>query len=362
MDNEKRYQLLEKLSNAFGAPCFEEEVHNAAKEFVKDFADTSSDSLFNLYIKLKKNTGDKPVLLLDAHSDEVAFMAQSFLPNGLIKFVAVGSWVVTALPSQTLRIRCHGGKYITGVITTKPVHFATAEDKEPQAIEKLTVDVGASRLDELYTVFNISPGVPMVPAVSMERTKNGLAFGKAFDCRVGCCALLDAMEQLSKLDLPVDVIGVLSSQEEVGGRGAGLAARRVHPDIALVFEGSPADDSFTPEWEAQCAINKGVQLRHIDRTAIAHPGMISLAKEVATSKGIKFQEAVRRGGGTNSAHYTNLGVPNIVLGVPVRYAHSHYGFTSLDDCKATSDLAVALAPLLSPDVIQGFRDGNRGSW
>jgi putative aminopeptidase FrvX len=315
-----------------------------------------------LYIKSKRNTGKKPILLLDAHSDEVAFMAQAFKPNGLITLAPIGSWVISNLPAQKLKIRCHGGSFISGVISTKPIHFMNAEDKESLTFDKLTVDVGASCFDDLFSVFKISPGVPMVPDVKMERTNSGLVIGKAFDCRAGCCALLEAMERLSKLDLPVDVIGVLSSQEELGGRGAGLAAKTVNPSIALVFEGAPSDDNFTPEGEAQSAVNKGVQLRHIDRTAIAHPGMIRLAKEVATSKGIKFQEAVRRGGGTNSAPYANQGIPNIVLSVPVRYAHSHHGIASLDDCKATSDLAVELAQALTPAVIKGFREGKRGAW
>ena len=98
----------------------------------------------------------------------------------------------------------------------------------------------------------------MAPAVSFQQDPvRGIMTGKAFDCRVGCLALLKAMKALADEELAVDVIGVLSSQEEVGGRGARVAARRVDPVITLGFEGCPADDTFTPDYAVQSAMKKG---------------------------------------------------------------------------------------------------------
>jgi putative aminopeptidase FrvX len=97
----------------------------------------------------------------------------------------------------------------------------------------------------------------------------------------------------------------------------------------------------------------------MDKSAIAHPVLIKMAKQAARASGIPLQEAVRRGGGTNSGPYTNLGIPSIVLGVPVRYAHSHYGMASLADCKAAADLGVELAKRLTPEIIKDFREGKR---
>ena len=69
-------------------------------------------------------------------------------------------------------------------------------------------------------------------------------FGKAFDCRVGVAAMLLALRELAKMDLPFDVVAAISSQEEVGERGVASSVRRFDPTLCYMFEGCPADDTF----------------------------------------------------------------------------------------------------------------------
>ena len=77
-----------------------------------------------------------------------------------------------------------------------------------------------------------------MPDVSFEYDPvHDRMFGKAFDCRVGCAALLETMKRLEKEPLSIHVTGVLSSQEEVGERGASVAVHTVQPQIAICFEG-----------------------------------------------------------------------------------------------------------------------------
>jgi putative aminopeptidase FrvX len=113
------------------------------------------------------------------------------------------------------------------------------------------------------------------------------------------------------------------------------------PDLAIVFEGSPSDDFFISAGQAQGCMKKGVQIRILDNSYISNTQFISLAEEVAEKCGIKYQESVRRGGSTNAAKISVTGkaVPCLVLGVPSRYAHSHYNFCAKEDLEAASAMA-----------------------
>ena len=53
--------------------------------------------------------------------------------------------------------------------------------------------------------------------------KAGVMLGKAFDCRLGCGCVADTLRELCGEELGVDLVGVLSSQEEMGTRGAQVA-------------------------------------------------------------------------------------------------------------------------------------------
>ena len=180
--------------------------------------------------------------------------------------------------------------------------------------------------------------------------------GKAFDNRVGCAAVLETMKDLKNENLDVDVVGVLSSQEEIGERGAFVTRDVVKPDIAICFEGCPADDTFTPDYFIQTAMKKGPMLRHFDRSMVTNPRFQRFSLELCRELGIPVQESVRSGGGTNGGpiHTSNGGVPVIVIGVPVRYIHSHHGFAALADYQNSVKLAVEIIKHLNDEKIKSF--------
>ena len=115
-----------------------------------------------------------------------------------------------------------------------------------------------------------------------------------------------------------------------GPAAPAVTANTVKPDVAIVFEGCPADDTVVEPYMIQTAIRKGPMLRHIDQRMITHPRFQRYALDMAEAKGIPVQEAVRTGGSTNGApiHLSGQGVPCIVMGLPVRYIHSHYGIAA----------------------------------
>ncbi len=357
---EETLELIRQLSDARGVSGFEDEVLDIARKNASDIADIHEDCLRNLYMYPKTNTGRRPLFMLDAHSDEVGFMVHSIKPCGTLRFVPLGGWNVGALPASKVLVRNADGDYIPGVIAAKPVHFMSAAEKAsgaPADISSLVIDIGATSAEDAINNFKIRIGEPVVPDVCFEyNEKRDIMIGKAFDCRIGCAALLETMRRLSGETLNVDVAGVLSSQEELGERGVRVAVQKVRPDIALCFEGCPADDTFTQPYAIQTALKKGPMLRFMDRSIVCSPRYQRFALQLAGKLKLPVQSSVREGGGNNGAVINTAldGIPVIVIGVPVRYIHSHYGITSCYDFEATVRLATEIVKAMTAERIESF--------
>ena len=357
---ERERTVLQALCEANAPSGFEDETVRVARAAIGDVCDVEEDHLRNLYLYRRKNTGNKPVLMLDAHSDEVGFMVHSIRPTGTLRIVPLGGWNRATLPGANVSVRNRFGKWIPGVIAAKPPHFMSAAEKERQGtpeIRDLAVDIGAKSAEEAETVFGVRIGEPVVPKTPFEYdAEHGLFFGKAFDCRIGVAALIEVMRRIADEDLSVDVVGALSVQEEVGERGCKVTTNRIRPDAALVFEGCPADDTFGEPHAMQTKLREGPMIRFMDVSVISNPRFVRFALDLAEQKGIPAQAAVREGGGNDAAIIQSqlLGAPAIVLGVPVRYIHTPAGIAAEQDYEATVELALALIRTLNESVIKAF--------
>lgn len=346
-------KMIEVLSSAFGASGFEDDVVGAARGFVPQGYTARRDSLLNFYIERERKAG-LPLLLVEAHSDELGLMVQAIRPNGTLAVAPLGGWAHCALPAQRMRIKNLEGKFITGIVATKPPHLAGGGKSVPD-ISELSVDVGACSAEEVARVYKIDVGCPMVPCTQFEHhPEQDIIIGKAFDCRLGCAAVLDVLKAVSNMALEVDVVGTLSSQEEVGARGAAVASKQLLPDAVICFEGSPADDTFAEPVLSQSALKKGPMLRHMDQGAITNPRFLRVAIDAAARAEIPYQQAVRTGGFTNASAYQALGIPTLVISCPVRYIHSHNAIAALSDYTNAVALAVSILETLNYDVISSF--------
>ncbi len=355
----QQVKRIQALADAKSPSGFEDETIAAARSSLDERFTVTEDSLRNLYIRRKANTGKKPVLMLDAHSDEVGFMVHSIKPNGLLRMVQLGGWNPATLPSTEVLVRNADGEWIRGVIAAKPPHFMTPEERAANKmpdVRSLVIDIGASSDQEAREDFHIRIGEPVVAATKFEfDAAHGLMFGKGFDCRIGCAALLESMLELADEKLAVDVVGVLSSQEEVGERGCKVSAAEVRPDIAVCFEGCPADDTFTEPYAIQTALKKGPMMRFMDNSVILNPRFQRFTLDLAEKQHIPAQASVREGGGNDAAVIQQLfDSPSIVMGIPVRYIHCPACITSYADYEASVRLACAIARNLTKEMIQAF--------
>ena len=347
----KRNELITRLSDAFGPSGFEEDVVRIIRSALEDTSyDLSSDQMKNLYAV---KSSDGLSIMLDAHTDEVSFMVKSIHPSGMLSFLNLGSISANNVGAQKVLIRSKDGTLHPGIIASVPPHFQPDKDKAPKT-EDLMIDLGVSSEEEVRKL-GIEVGDPGIFHVSsFVDSSRDLAFGKAFDCRIGCAAVIEVLRILDEEGVAAQ--GSFSVQEEVGTRGAFVSARTLKPDVAIVFEGAPADDTFGKPHEMQCKLHHGPMLRHLDVRMITHPGFQRLALEVAEREGIDVQRAVRSGGGTNGAaiHLSNEGIPTIVISIPVRYIHTAHSWTSMKDFDAAVRLAVALVKELDENLLSSW--------
>lgn len=351
-------EMFGKISDAFGPSGFEEDVVRTVAGYCGKYQ-VENDAMNNLYVRMPGISSEKPMLQLDAHLDECGFMVQSIKENGCLGILMLGGFHITNLPAHTVIIRTRNGRLIRGIIMSKPIHFMNEKERASQdlSIEKLYVDIGAACKREVEEEFGVHIGDPIVPDVQFSYDKDhGVCFGKAFDNRAGCACIVDTMNKLydSRDSLAVNVTGAFASQEEVGMRGATVTSQIVHPDIAILFEGSPSDDFFFSAAETQGSMKGGVQIRRMDNSYISNPVFMDYAMELADHFGIKYQETVRRGGSTNAGKISLTGkaVPVLVLGVPTRYVHTHYNFCAREDLEAATELAAQVIKGLDTERIR----------
>ncbi|MEA2103267.1 MAG: M42 family metallopeptidase [Candidatus Cloacimonadota bacterium] len=329
----KDQQLLTKLCLASGISGNEEQVREIMKKEVKNYDDVKYDKLGSVAFYLN-GSSDLPKILVVAHMDEVGFVVADITNEGLIKLQPVGGWNPQTLLSSQLKIITNEGQEYLGTLGSTPPHFKDKSQK-PQVVEigEMFLDIGSSTLNEVIE-YGISLGDSVVPDVNfINFKKSNKVMCKAFDDRVGVCAVVDILNHFSNNEHPNQLIGAGSVQEEVGARGAKTISQLVKPDLAIILEGAPADDIPGLRAHPQTKIGGGAHVRLWDPTMIVHNRYKKFILQVAEESGVKYQPTVRKGGGTDAKfiHLANIGIPSIVLGVPVRYAHSHRSIISLDD-------------------------------
>jgi putative aminopeptidase FrvX len=355
---EQALQLLRDFTEAHGAPGHEDDVRRLVQRELSPLGELTADRLGSVMLTLP---GEGPRVMLTAHMDEVGFMVQHITDKGFLQIMPLGGWWTHTLLAQRVRVKNRAGQEIIGVVTSTPPHFLSeAERSKVIAIEHLYIDVGARSREDAIKRLGLALGDPIVPESSFfPREGSTLCVGKAFDNRAGLSALVHSLHIAAAGHRPCRLLGVATVQEEIGCRGALTAAALAQPDVAIVLECAPADDTpGHPAGAQQAKLGAGPQLRLMDPTALMNPRLNDLVIDLAAEKNIPLQVAVRRSGGTDAKHFHthHLGVPTIVLSVPGRYIHSHQSVIDLQDYYATVSLVTALVQRLDQRTVESLTD------
>jgi tetrahedral aminopeptidase len=332
--------LLQKLSDARGVSGHEEEVRGLLLEEIRDRVDTCRiDTMGNL-IAFKKGTGASTLrILVAAHMDEVGLMITAAEDSGTLKFAKVGGIDDRVLPARVVLI---GPQRVPGVIGVKPVHLLDKGERDRVTESRqLAIDVGAAGKAEAEKL--APPGEVAVFASefrALPGTSSGrrMVLGKAFDDRAGCAILAE----LLKDRYPFDLVAAFTVQEEVGLRGARVAAWAENPDAALVLECTGANEVPTErDVSPSTRLGAGPAITLRDTSFIADPRLAALFTTAAREKGIPHQFKQPNIGGTDAGaiHLVRDGIPSLTVAVPARYIHSPAAVMDLDDFESTAALA-----------------------
>jgi len=339
--------ILQQLSEALGVSGHEDAVRQIIFDAIHDEVDEYRvDSIGNL-ITLRRGSGQSPLkVMVAAHMDEIGLMITHIEDNGQLRFAPVGGIDDRILLSKTV---CIGDKKVPGIIGVKPIHLQ--DDKEQEQVikcDKLTIDIGATSKSEAEQLVQVGDYVAFATSFA---DLGPTVKGKAFDDRAGCAVLI---EIIKAGPYPFDLYGVFTVQEEVGLRGAQVAAYAIEPDVAFVLEGTICDDmpkkkDVSPTTE----LGKGPAITIMDRTFIADRRLVKLLVDTATELGIPYQFKQPLMGGTDAGaiHTTRTGVPSVTVAVPSRYIHSPVCLLSKSDFENAVRLMREALRRLTPATI-----------
>ncbi len=341
-------KILQRLSEAIGVSGAEGEVRQIVLRLVeKHVDDVQTDTMGNLIVR-KKGTGrSKLVVMVDAHLDEVGLLVNGYDGNGMLKVAAVGGLDDRILPGKRVLV---GPKKLPGVIGLRPIHLTDADEREKAIrIEALRVDIAAEGKSAAEAKAPLGTRIGFESAFA---DLGALARGKAFDDRVGCAVLVHLLQGQR---YPFDLVGSFSVQEEIGSRGARVAAHRVNPDLALVLEGTIADDLPREEDSSPTTeLGKGPALSLMDRSTLYDRRLNDWLVEAAQAAKIPYQFKQPGIGGTNGAtiHLSQDGIPVAVVSVPCRYIHTPSALLNKQDYRNAVKLVGAALARLDVGVLR----------
>jgi len=348
------FENFEKLVETPGGSGFEEKVIEfMVTELKKSLHDVSVDPMGNVIGRL--GSGKKSVMVC-AHSDEVGMLIKYIDPKGYIYFDLNGMIDERVLLSTKVDICTDKGIY-TGVVGVKNRHLLTAEDlKRPISLPDLWIDVGAKNAEEVER-WGIQIGDPILFHPNFQKIGKDTILSKAIDNRAGCAILIDLAERLKPKKLDYELLFVAAVQEEIGSRGAKVAAQTLAPDIAIVIDVVPASDPITPPQQATSECGKGPVIRSMDVNALGW-GTIYSKKirrrliDTATKNKIPFQRDIFRTWTDASAiHTSGRGIPCGGLYIPRRYSHSPTELVKWSDVERTAELLFLFLKNLNSSII-----------
>ena len=352
-------ETFKRLVEIPGGSGFEEKVIEfVAAELGKIVPDVSVDPIGNVIGRV--GTGKKSVMVC-VHTDEVCLLIKYIDEKGYIYFDLNGMIDERVLLSTKVDICSEKGIH-TGVVGVKSRHLMTAEDlKRPITVSELWVDIGAESAEEVRT-WGIEIGDPIVFHPHFQSIGKDTIISKAIDNRAGCAILIDLAERMKGEKIDYQLFFVAAVQEEVGSRGAKVAAQSLGPGMAIVIDTVPAADPITPPQQAASECGKGPVIRSMDVNALGWGTIYSKKirqRLVATALKHRIphqKDIFRTWTDASTIHTTGKGIPCGGLYIPRRYSHSPVELVKWSDVEKTAELLYFfLKELRSADIDELIR-------
>lgn len=329
--------LLSTICETPGAPGYESKIRKFVQAEISDYADEIDiDNIGNL-IALKKGKSSEKKVLVAAHMDEIGFMVKHIDDKGFIRFQTLGGFDPKTLTAQ--RVIVHGKTDLVGVMASKPIHIMKPEERKkmPETTD-FYIDLGLSKQE---VEAQIEIGNPITRERSLIEMGNCVN-AKSLDNRVSVYILVEALKQLKQP--AYDVYAAFTTQEEVGLRGADVAAQHVNADFGIALDTTIAFDlpGAKPE-EVTTSLGKGTAIKLMDGRTICDPRMVKYLKQIAKEEEITWQPELLAAGGTDTASLQRRGDRGSIAGaisIPTRHLHQVIEMANKDDIAASIQLLV----------------------
>ena len=351
-----RQQLKDTLKKYMAIPRLSGYEHEAADAFAADLSaytdDVTTDRAGNVIARFPGSDPGAPTVMVFAHMDSIGFIVTNIDEDGFLRLDRVGGVPEKALQGLDVRVRSEDGTWHDGVIGMKAYHVLDDPQKgRSDPIPSLFVDLGACSRAEVQAA-GIQVGCPVVYGAHFKELMNDRVSGSYTDGASGMTTLL-ALAEMLRADAEAAgsaddaAVGAGSSadsrparratvclagtvMEEYNARGAMLAQRTAHADMAICLLGPGAGD--TPDLRGTNLVRLGggigVNMMNFHGKGtlngnIIHAGMFDCLKKSAEQTGIPIQRQAARGALSDTAYLQleDLGVACMDMGTPDRYSH-----------------------------------------
>jgi putative aminopeptidase FrvX len=341
--------LMKQFTEAPGPPGSEGPVRKLFVAQVKPYADKITfDGLGSVIAQLGSNG---PRIMVDAHMDELGAMVRHVRPDGYISVQMLGYWLDAALADQRWIILGRKGP-VLAVSELVDAHVAGGRTNEPK---EYFLDIGARNAEDVAAL-GISPGDPIAPVSPFEELPNHRYLGKAWDDRVGCIAMVEAIRRLKTEAHPNQIFFTATIQEEgsIEMRGATTAAHLINPDIGIALEVGITNDTPGNKPEAALeTLGKGPGVMLYSFSEYPNRNLVDFVKQVAADNHIPLQFDFVQGFGDDAGaiKLNGGGVPVTTLLVPARSTHTHNSIIDRGDFDQAVELLVAMLKRLDAPTV-----------
>ena len=310
-------KLMAEICEVAGAPGYEKRIRDIVLREVTPLVDeVRIDNLGNV-TAIKKGKERKKVMI-GAHMDEISFIVTHIEEGGFLRFHTLGGFDPKTLTAQ--RVIVHGKKDLIGVMGSKPIHVMTPEErgKLPKTTDYF-IDMGMSKEE-------VEKYVSVGDVITRERKlieMGNCVNCKSIDNRISVFILIEALRTLG--DVPYDVYGVFTVQEEIGIRGAQVAALEHQPDFGFGLDTTIAYDvPGAQAHEKITSLGKGAGIKIMDASTVCDYRMVEFMKTTADKHKIEWQPEVLTAGGTDTAAIQRFSAGGSISGaisIPTRHIH-----------------------------------------
>ena len=328
--------LLKEICEVAGAPGYEQRIREFIIKEVSPLVDEIKvNNMGNVYA-IKKGKNPKKVMI-GAHMDEIGFIVTHIDDNGFVRFHTLGGFDPKTLTAQ--RVIIHGKKDVMGVMGAKPIHVMSAEErtKNPKTTDYF-IDLGLSK-KEVEEVIEI--GNPITRAGELIEMGNCVNC-KSIDNRVSVFILIETLRALKDKEVPFDLYGVFTVQEEVGIRGANVSSMDIQPHFGFGLDTTIAYDvPGAQAHEKITCLGEGTAIKIMDASTISDYRMVEFMKETANKHKIKWQPEILTAGGTDTAGIQRMNDGGAISGavsIPTRHLHQVIEMADKSDIQASIDL------------------------